>query len=517
VRRARAVAAAAVLSAGLAATLAALAGRPSPSFSDPQVDARADGCGRDYLAETRRDLPTWVYVNDRDAPASGPPPKARLLRGVVSSRYQRELAVHPTPEDLPTIHRAYDFNFDLLPDRADSYLLGGDRTLGTGNFAGRTPEWGRVHVEREQLALARFAWPEVGDRVTLLGSWVWDCGHWTPGGERTEIHSYRALWLQRSPGRPSPLSPFGESEGDLFISSDKTYAGIEADCAHRTKGDSSAFRNCLATEPVWQDVSGTYDFSLPVPRRPVARARLVVRVVDAGSTPGTHRARATVRAGRVDVSLTVSGKPGRRLVVAQRVLVRWSRVPARALPEHLRIHFVRLLVRRAMDPGCPGGRRTCGSKETTHGEQVTAGPGEWNVYMDAAGIWKVWGSGLLGAHDGQVFRNGPAIDLYLAPDRPWRLFVFTRECDFGALGNADGPLHGMSPCPPSNEFGTFDGDDVPGMIVKRFASPAASLGLHRGHPLRLGSTCPAVNRLGCYELDYRVERVRDEAARARWR
>ncbi len=95
----------------------------------------------------------------------------------------------------------------------------------TGNFAGSGPSTGRLHVEREQRALPFFAWPELGDRVTMIGSWVWDCGHWTPGGERTEIHSYRALWLERAPGRPSPLATRGESEGDLFLSSDKTYAG----------------------------------------------------------------------------------------------------------------------------------------------------------------------------------------------------------------------------------------------------------------------------------------------------
>jgi hypothetical protein len=116
-------------------------------------------------------------------------------------------------------------------------------------------------------------------------------------------------------------------------------------------------------------------------------------------------------------------------------------------------------------------------------------------------------------HDGQVVRNGPALDVYVPAGRPWRVFAFARECDFGVLGNADGAQHALSPCPLSRELGTFDGDDRPGVIVKRFRSPAASLGLHRGRPLRALSTCPAVNKLGCYELDYVVTRVRDDAAR----
>ena len=96
-----------------------------------------------------------------------------------------------------------------------------------------------MHVEREQGSLPFFAWPEAGDRVAMIGSWVWDCGHWAGGGERTEIHPFRAFWVAR------------EAEGDLFLSSDKTFAGVEADCAHLTKGVVTAFRACLAAEPPW--------------------------------------------------------------------------------------------------------------------------------------------------------------------------------------------------------------------------------------------------------------------------
>ena len=441
-RRGVAVLALAVLSAGLAATLAATARQRA--LPDPQVEARPDGCGRDYLAQTRRDIPTWVFVGDRNAPASGPPPPPRRLEGRVVSRYFPELAVHPTPEDLPPIHRGYDFNFNVLPDPAYRGLLGGSAARRTGNFAGHSETTGRVHVEREQRALPAFTWPEAGDRVALVGSWVWDCGHWTGGGERTEFHSYRALWVERNGGRGSPASATGASEGDLFLSSDKNYAGVEADCAHRAKGAIAAFHICLATEPAWQDLSGRYRFHLRVPPRPGPGARLVVRVVDAGSSEGAPWARTKANGNGVDVRIDVKTKPGKRLVVAQRVLARWT---GTARPEHLRIRFLRLIVRRAMDPGCPGGRNSCGSKETTHGEQFSRPPGEWNVYVDAAGVWKTWGGGLLRARDGQVFQKGPTLDVNLAPGRPWRVFVFTRECDFGSLGNADGATHALTPCP----------------------------------------------------------------------
>jgi hypothetical protein len=495
VRRAALILALAAGCAGVAATLAATA-RERPR-ADPEVDARPDGCGRDYLAQSQRQIPTWVFVGDRNTPAVEPAPPLRRLEGVVGSAYERELAVHPTPEDMPTIHRSYDLNLNVLPDRAYRDLLGGSAAGRSGNFAGRGESTGRVHVEREQGATPFFVWPETGDRVALAGNWVWDCGHWTGGGERTEIHPFDVLWVERHERSP-------EAEGDLFLSTDKTFAGVQADCAHRAKGVVAVFQPCQTTQSSWQDVSGSYRFRLRVPPRPSPRSILRLRVVDAGSTSGAPRVFARSGRGGVDVTLVVHAAAGQRLVVAKRVLASWT---GAARAEHVRVRFTRLLVRRAMDPGCSGGRSTCGSKQTTHGEQVSKPPGEWNVYVDAAGTWRMWGNGLLRARDGQVFRNGPTLDLRLPPGRPWRVLVFTRECDFGSLGDADGASHPLSPCPRSSEFGTFDGDDVPGVAVAHFRSPAAALGTHRLRPQRRGSTCPALNRLGCYEIVFRVERV----------
>ena len=94
-RRTAVVAVAAALTGGLAAAFAALASGPAPTGIDPQ-QAVIDGCGRDYSAEVRREIPTWVYVGDHDAPATGPPPPQQRLEGVVSSKYFPQLASHPT-------------------------------------------------------------------------------------------------------------------------------------------------------------------------------------------------------------------------------------------------------------------------------------------------------------------------------------------------------------------------------------------------------------------------------------
>ncbi len=486
----------------LAVALVAAAGVSvfAASRPDPNLQAMQDGCVRDYLATVRRESPTWVYVNDRDTKPTDPPPAARWLRGVVDGYFPKFLGVHPTPEDVPLVHHSYDFNFDVKPDSADDYLLG------LGNFAGRSPSSRRIHVEREQAALPLFAWPELGDRVALLGNWVWDCGHWTGGGERTEIHSYRALWLQRNPGRPSPNSPRGEAEADLVISTEETYAGVEADCAHKTRGDVIAFRACLDREPDWQDVSGFYRFSLAAPPKPSARARLTWRVVDRGSRGGpgpTFSVRVSGR--RAIVEVMIKSAVGRPNVVAKQIFVGWSQ-PPRPRRIHLRMTFPLLFVRRAMDPGCPSSRPRCPTRQTTIKEQVTTSPGEWNVYWDVAGVWGMWPQGVLRPRDGSVFHGRRPIDFYVGPNESWRLFVFTRECDFGSLGNASGANRRLIPCPHTNEFGSFEGDDVPGVIVRRFRG-ARELGTRTLRPRLVGSTCPRINRRGCYELTYGLTRV----------
>jgi hypothetical protein len=501
VTRSRAVLLGAVLAAALAAALGAFAGGRAPQVPPDPQEAVLDGCGRDYTAQTQRQSPTWVYVGDRDYPATGPTPQPQWLVGRVNARYEPDLASHPTEEDLPPIHRSYDFNFDVLPDPTYRKLIGGDPAQRTGNYSGHSPSTARIHVEREQATLPRFAWPDPGDRVALIGSWVWDCGHWTPAGERTEIHPYQLLWVERRAGGRSFGSATVEAEGDLFVSNDKTFAGVEADCAHRAKKVVPVFQSCLPLEGQRVDLGGDYTFKLRLPPRPSKGARLHVRVLDAGSSGPAARVKVNAR-GEVTASIPPGTQPE---LVAKRVLVRWTTGPQ---PEHLRIRFTRLLVRRSMDPGCVNHHATCGSKETTHGEQISMPPGEWNVYVDAAGVWRMWGSGLLHVRDGQVVRHGPTLDVYLPRSRPWRLFVFTRECDWGSLGNADGAAHAMTPCPRSGEVGTFDGDDRPGYIVKRFRSPEASLGFHRSRPSKRAiTTCPPVNKLGCYELDYIVKRV----------
>ncbi|HEY3181698.1 MAG TPA: hypothetical protein VGJ77_02595 [Gaiellaceae bacterium] len=484
----RLAAAVAVAAAGAAVALAANE-RP-----DPATQAEADGCKRDVVAIVKREAPNWVYVGDRSAPADTASPAPRWLRGVVDGGPLPDFGAYPTVIDQPTTHTSYDFVVNVKPDAQDEYLMGGDSVAKTGNFRGADDETGRVHTERESSYTPAWVWPDRGDRVTMLGSWAWDCDHFEPAGEHTEFHPWRALWLERRPGRASPTSPRGEAEGDLLVSSDATPAGRQEECAHLTKADPAAFKACVTGPKPSLDVNGDYAFTVRAPPRPPGAKRLVVRVVDRGSV---HAPPVSTRAhgGTVDVRFRIAARPGDRVVVAKKVYAGWTPMPARLLPLPVRLTVERVLVRRAMDPST--------AQESTRPNQNTTAPGEFVFYWNVAGVWARFPRTVL-ARDGQMLPLRQTIDAWLARGEPFRFFAVARECDFGAVGNADGPGRPVWPCPRANEVGNFVGDDGPGVVVARFASPRAAAGRRSANAGFTKSSCPASNRSGCYRLTWSV-------------
>jgi hypothetical protein len=493
-----------LLAAGAAGVAALAATRP-----DPNLQAQSDGCVRDLIAIFKQEAPNWTYVGDRDVPSQGAPPPPQLVSGVVDAAFQPYLAAHPSGGDDPLSHLSYDFNINLKVDAQYAALVG------TGNDAGEGEETGRIHTEREMLSFPTWAWPERGDRVTESGSWVWDCGHFAGGGERTEIHPYRAIWVERSPGGPSPTSPVGEAEGDLFVSTVATPAGRIAECAHDVKGSVAAFKTCVHSAPDWLSVNGDYRFTLRVPPKPAGARTLRVRVVDRGSV---NAPKAVVRTlgDALEVRLSIAAPKGRKVVVAKQVYAGWSPVRPASLPVHLRVRFDSLLVRRAMDPSCPSDRPDCPSRdESLLLGQIAQSPGEYQLYWDVAGVWGRWLPGTVRVRDGQTVPGRQTVEVYVASGKPWRLYMHSRECDFGVLGSFAGQNVAVWPCPHTQELGNSVGDDFPGALEQVWGSAASSLGTHRANAIAAGSSCPPANARGCYAVTYTVTRVRDEARRAR--
>jgi hypothetical protein len=480
--------------AALATAFAVRAGTgPDPS------DAVKDGCGSDRFAIFNRLEPNWVYVGDGQTAASGPAPAARWASGVAVPGDGSPLGVHPTPVDDPITHDAYDLIVNLRPRTADADLLGGDETARTGNFGDERELFGRLHIEREEVGVPFAVWPEQGDRVQAYGSWVWDCEH-SEKGSHTEFHPLRALWVER---RFSPRSPTGENEAALWYSNVKTPAGVIADCAHQTKGDSQAFKSCQAASPAASTFSdaGTRTFFLRAPPSHVRRARLQARVVDVGSSSSAPRPRVVLRRGGAQVTLRLA--TGRAVRVAYNVFVGWRPTPVPMRPPHYRVELQDLLVRRAMDPSCRQTEPDCPARvETTQLGQIATSPGEWALYVDVGGVWTHVKPLILRVRDGQHVRLRQHVDLYVPRGTSWRLAAFTRECDFG-LPTFSSNDRAVYPCPRSGEFGHPTGDDRPGYL-----SAPGRIGRHTSNSRLQDSTCPAANTQGCYRLMWRVSRIR---------
>jgi hypothetical protein len=305
---------------------------------------------------------------------------------------------------------------------------------------------------------------------------VWDCDHYQGAGEKTELHPFRAIWVERH------ASPHGRTEADLYVSSDATPAGREAECAHRTKG-SAAFKACAHSLPDRLDVNGAYAFEL-------CGKQGTPTVLDMGSVAAPRLTVARAANGCTSVSFTIAAPAGARVVVAKRILLGAPPV------DHLRLRFDRLLVRRAMDPSGPA--------ESTLPGQIASAPGEWQLYWSVDGIWGRW-PGTLAAKDGSVFKGRQSVDFTVAKGKPWTFVALARECDFGGLPGWDGPGHPTAPCPVSSEVGNSKGDDYPGAITVTFKG--AALGRHVTNAATAGSTCPPSNTNGCYQLTYTVERI----------
>jgi hypothetical protein len=108
---------------------------------------------------------------------------------------------------------------------------------------------------------------------------------------------------------------------------------------------------------------------------------------------------------------------------------------------------------------------------------------------------------VLRVRDGQRVPLRERFDLYVPLGQSWRLFAFTRECDFG-LPTFSSNDRAVYPCPRSGEFGNATGDDKPGYL-----SIGGSPGRHSADASLDESTCPPVNTQGCYQLTWRVTQV----------
>jgi hypothetical protein len=125
-------------------------------------------------------------------------------------------------EDFPWIHHSHDVDMWMTPDPSSEWALLNAVKNDAGTFVPSPDGWARggLVLESESLGLPpveqggidrtgqREARPDVGDHVTAVGSWIFDCGH----DPKTEVHPLTILehdrieyWPQSAGSRLIPV------------------------------------------------------------------------------------------------------------------------------------------------------------------------------------------------------------------------------------------------------------------------------------------------------------------------
>ena len=119
-------------------------------------------------------VPSWVAVKDSET---------RTLEGVLV----RSKVTH-TDFPLKPWHTYYDWNFDIILDPQYTYLV----------LTREPPADIIIECEWDTAFLPNWAWPQQGQRIWMVGRWIYDCGHPGVHGYKTEIHPPKAIAAFRS-------------------------------------------------------------------------------------------------------------------------------------------------------------------------------------------------------------------------------------------------------------------------------------------------------------------------------
>ncbi|MDQ3878458.1 MAG: hypothetical protein M3290_08950 [Actinomycetota bacterium] len=459
----------------------ASASKHRPAHPDSINRPPKDGCERDPGGLIAGTSPQWAYVYGKGKP--------RLLRGRARDAY-------PTYTDLFRAHNSYDMN--VFFDPAPRY----GRFLGTANVDKKQTqdkdELNTMEIEWEQRAYKLFAWPTAGDRFTVEGSWIWDCGHWgpqnftdpryfTPGtqpgeevtGERTEIHPPRMVVVQR---KVPSLSRRGDAVADVLISSVGTMAhAIENHAAGRcTKPQDLCSQRVRINDR-------NYRFSVKAPPKPSGASRIAYRVIDRGSTNAPKPIVKETSSG-IRVKVPFKGwhkKKKQRMIFAKTFEVGWN-VPIAV--EHYRVTFTKFEWMTELD-GTQSSQ--CAPEEPCTGDpQRSEPPDEVNVYVDVAGQWQqLHVPGLLSVAPGDRFDLSTTFDVFVPRNATWRVLGRGRECD----------QPNMKGCEAPDEAGV---NDDAGLFNDTFTGGQGAVD-HDG--IGTSSACEMSTQTPCFNLFYSVE------------
>lgn len=193
--------------------------KPVQPASTQPIDANgiARGCRRpDTLKITwgfgSRDvgilLPSWTEATSGPGtPSAGPVTVTGVLE---NSR------ISGTDFPLRPWHGTYDWNFLLRPDPQHRNLL---------STANVQDDHGILECEWEGSCIPEWARPQQGQRIWMVGRWIYDCAHPLAHGYKTEIHPPKALVSFRSEAVafPGNVGPTRATQAVVYIGRDGGY------------------------------------------------------------------------------------------------------------------------------------------------------------------------------------------------------------------------------------------------------------------------------------------------------
>jgi len=515
----------------------------APVDSNSAFSANGGGC---YLLpmESPADLKRLQTVNPEWAPVvhgTSPQSVPVLAHGIARES-------HVSKEDFPAGHVTFDQNTELDLDPDDRWLL----ASGNGD-----PNKATLELEWETGSYPAWAWPGVGDRVVVLGRWIFDCGHpgpgtchgtsalcdtdldcaagaaceWTKFTYRSEIHPPQATAVIRS-GRGGVLDEEDDAKlvtrADVWVSADGGGAGDSCVVTHRDPLDLLIFgaesarcfplREPLALIAPADGPAPFYatDFSFDLPLPAVRGGGEPFLRTLGRETPAINHARipASLRTVpklggsqphfEVTVRMTKLVNGARPTGFAATILAGWRDGPEKKLA-HLRVSIEGVVVRNALKAPTPGV-----SKTLPEGWKMQVNVnGEW---QEIAGLEKVGKTGL--------YPVSATYDLYLPRDGTLSVHadasstacvdtLFGRSLltdlvqEFG-FNPAD-----VSTLPPALAAGSACLADIErdaGEVNASFAGPRFGV---KAESYELASVGGAAAD-GAFNLRFRVERIRED-------
>jgi hypothetical protein len=468
----------------------------------PPLDGIPTGCPTIDIGITEIPDGGWTWVD--------PAQPLQQVTGVVNQTAEldptgedpTELGSFVRYSDLPTAHNSHDQNTHLVVDEADRGLLSLINDLPDDHGAVGSPgdiapptqleaEWetgispSETHGDGHSVAnggpmFPKWAWPNPGDRVWIMGNHIYDCGHpiEVAGVDRykSEIHPAIAMASMRNQVMTLPgtgTTPVPVVATDLYIHGDGGWATSVLN-THDIFDHGTYF-----TTPIDRD----YDFDIHLPPKPDPAAVLEWKPVSDGpfNTVGIAPVLTPELSDPADPKLQVhvplAGSGVTPLDTYSRQIVAGWAVP-QVTVRHLQIKLTRMLLHNDMEtdpadgelsffwlnvPKSPTEWQRLSDFEIPTFEDLSFPCADHTNIMDDYDDAEGCGNGILNF-------SGPTFDLFVMDGTPVSIEAhgYDQDCyDDGLFGlHTFGSLLGVAAC-----FILGNGDNDPYKTLKVALNP----------------------------------------------